>query len=97
MNLDGFYEVLFQDSSEVKIKLTSKEHPIFKAHFPTNPILPAFIHLEIISELFNFQITEIKKAKLSEVIGPDAIIRYIKENNKFTIFANNKQVASFAL
>lgn len=97
MDLSEFYRILKSTSNEVEIQLTSKEHQIFKAHFPKNPILPAFIHLEIINELFNLKITEIKKAKLSEIILPNAIINYIKDKNKFTIFTNNKLVASFTL
>jgi len=97
VDLQGFYEVLSADTNEIKICLASKEHPIFKAHFPENPILPGFIHLEIIEKEFNFQISQIKKAKLNEIITPHAIMRYVREKNKFQVFINNKQVASFLL
>ena len=97
MSLDGFYEVISAGEDELIIQLSSKEHPIFKAHFPQNPILPAFIHLEIIAREFSREIKEIKKAKFTEVVMPDAIIHYLKDNNRFKIFVNKKQVASFSL
>lgn len=95
MDLKGLYKVLSADANEIKICLASKEHAIFKAHFPGNPIFPGFIHLEIIEKEFNLQISTIKKGKFNEIIAPNAIIHYVREKNKFQVFINNKQVASF--
>lgn len=97
MNIQGLYDLDSKDDTGAIIKLCSKEHPIFKGHFPLNPILPAFIHFEIISDIFSIDIKEIKKAKFSEVIVPDDIVHYKKDKNKFKIFVNNKQVAMISL
>ncbi|MDF1874732.1 hypothetical protein JHD48_03160 [Sulfurimonas sp. SAG-AH-194-I05] len=97
MQINGLYILLEKELTRAKIQLTSEEHPIFKAHFPENPILPAFIHFEIVSEIFNITINNIQKAKFTEVIRPNKILLYIKKNNTFTVFCDTKKVASFKL
>lgn len=97
MNLEGFYELISSDSNSITISLASKEHPIFKAHFPSKPILPAFMHFEIISEIFKIEIQEIKKAKFSELVLPNDVLEYKREKNKFNILVDNKQVATISL
>lgn len=97
MNLEGLYELKSSSESIAVIQLCSCEHPIFEAHFPTKPILPAFIHFEIISEIFKIEIREIKKAKFTELVLPNDVLEYKRDKNKFNILANNKQVATISL
>ena len=77
--------------------LSDKEHPIFKAHFPSNPILPGFIHFEIVSDLFDIEITTIQKAKFTNLVLPKQILEYKKNGNKFTVLCESKEVATFSL
>ena len=97
MDLHGFYTLKSKDDLGATIEVCSEVHPIFKAHFPSKPILPAFMHFEIISEIFKIEILEIKKAKFSDVIVPNDTVEYKKDKNKFNIFVNNKQVAMILL
>ncbi len=56
MVLDNFYEVKSQEASEdnssfnFQIEINSS-HPIFKGHFPDNPVMPGVCMLQIIKEI----------------------------------------------
>jgi len=94
---EGLYEVISQSENEAVIKLSDKKHPIFKAHFPMHPVLPGFTHFEIVSDVFGIEITSIKKAKYMAIIKPKEILRYEKKSNKFRVFRESEEVASFSL
>ena len=97
MLLDGLYSVLESSNDEVSVLLSDASHPVFQAHFPLNPILPGFVHLEIISDVFNLEIKGVKKAKYMELVLPSQKVKYIKNANKIVATCNNKDVASFSL
>lgn len=97
MVLDGFYEVLNKEKSQATVELSDKEHPIFKAHFPSNPILPGFVHFEIVSALFEIEITTIKKAKFTNIVLPKQILEYKRDGSKFTVLCESNVVATFSL
>jgi len=94
---DGLYEVISKDENSAVVKLTNKKHPIFKAHFPMHPVLPGFVHFEIVADIFDLEITTIKKAKFVDLVVPKQIITYEKKANKFRVLRDNKEVASFSL
>ncbi|MDA3909693.1 MAG: hypothetical protein PF437_11460 [Sulfurimonas sp.] len=94
---DGLYEVISKNEDEAVIKLTDKKHPIFKAHFPRHPILPGFIHFEIVADVFNLEIQSIKKAKFMSLVTPKQTLKYKKNANKFSVLCEDKEVASFSL
>jgi len=93
--LDGLYTIVEKNVNKGSVVLSDASHPIFEAHFPSNPILPGFVHLEIIEELFEIQITGIKKAKYSALVKPAQRLEYIKDNKKIVVTCDNKEVASF--
>lgn len=95
MLLDGLYTVLNASETEVSVLLSDENHPVFKAHFPSKPILPGFVHLEIISDVFNIEIKGVKKAKFTDLVLPSQTLQYIKNANKITVTCNAKDVASF--
>ena len=95
MFLDGLYSVTDSSVSEATVVLTDENHPVFQAHFPSQPILPGFVHLEIISDVFKLEISGVKKAKYMNIVLPSQILHYIKNSNKITVTCNNKDVASF--
>ena len=97
MLFDGLFEVISKDDNRAVIKLDNKKHPIFKAHFPQKPILPGFIHFEIISKVFNIDITNIKKTKFTKMVNPLETLIYEKDNNKFKVFCNNEEVVTIIL
>lgn len=94
---DGLYEVISKDENSAVIKLTDKKHPIFKAHFPRHPVLPGFVHFEIVANIFDLEITSIKKAKFMDLVLPKQTLIYEKKANKFRVLRDNKEVASFSL
>ena len=95
MLLDGLYSIVEKSEEMGSVLLSDASHPVFEAHFPSNPILPGFVHLEIIEELFDIQITGIKKAKYSALVLPSATLSYIKNSKKIVVTCNDKEVASF--
>lgn len=96
--LKNLFEVLEKSENYYKVKLASKNHPIFKAHFPQNEILPGFIQIDIISNILNHKIIAISKAKFLSIIKPEDIIEYhitcIKESKyKIIIKKENKKIS----
>ncbi|NOX14919.1 MAG: hypothetical protein GXP61_02645 [Epsilonproteobacteria bacterium] len=94
---NGLYSVKFKNDKEVIVKLSDKNNPIFKAHFPQRPIMPGFIHFEIISDLFGLNITTIKRAKFLKLIEPNQVLTYKRDGRKFQVFCKEEIVASFIL
>ena len=84
---------------EYEIQLTNKEHPIFQAHFPSNHLLPGFLHVDIASELLNKKLSKILKAKFLQPILPlDKILFIIEKKEqsyKITIKKENKKYSEF--
>ena len=97
MILNNLYFLKYKDNEKAVIKLCDKQHPVFKAHFPSHPILPGFVHFEIVADVFNIDIHTIKKAKFTKVITPLQILTYKKNDNKFKVFCQDEEVASFSL
>ena len=95
--IEGLYRVIEKSSEEVMIELSDASHPVFKAHFPKNPILPGFVHLEIISEVFSIKITGIKKAKFTSLVLPLQRVTYKKDGQKFKVMSMSKDIASFSI
>lgn len=73
---EHLFEILEESENFFKIKLAEKEHPVFKAHFPDNEILPGFMQIDIISYLLSHKIKTILKAKFLLIIKPEDIIEY---------------------
>ena len=95
--IEGLYKVIKESSQEVVIELSDASHPIFKAHFPGNPILPGFVHLEIISKVFSMKIIGIKKAKFTSLVLPLERVVYTKDGQKFKVTSKSKDIASFSI
>lgn len=95
--LNNLYAVIEASSSKITVKLSCKNHPVFKAHFPKSPILPGFLQIDIISKILDDKISNIKYSKFINLIYPDDIIVYnIKTlNNQKTIIIqkNNKKIS----
>jgi len=94
---DGIYTLLEKDQNKAVIKLSDANHPLFQAHFPTNPIFPGYMHLDIIAEIFDLKITSVKRAKFLKIVTPQQILIYEKNNNKFKVYCENNEIANFVL
>ena len=95
--IENLYTVVYKDDSKVTIKLSDENHPIFKAHFPTNPVLPGFINFEIVSKLFDIDIISIKKAKFLKTVTPNQVLTYQKDDTKFKVISQDDTIAHFTL
>ncbi|MGZ8547252.1 MAG: hypothetical protein ACXW33_01420 [Sulfuricurvum sp.] len=69
------YTLMIQEENQVLIRLADETHPIFKAHFEGNPLLPAFLHVDIVAEIFGLEIIGISRSKFMEPLKPlDAVM-----------------------
>lgn len=94
---DLFKIIKCDENQLFQIKLSDENHPIFKAHFPKNPILPGFLQIDISQYLFKLDIKKIKKAKFLQIIKPNEIldIKLQKDKNKILFFKDEKKVSEF--
>jgi len=74
------YSVVSQDDEKIILQLTDVSHPIFKAHFPSNPILPGFCHIEMLAEILSDNIINIVLLKLRKKTLASEKIFYIITN-----------------
>lgn len=91
------YVVDFVDERKAVITLCDEKHPIFKAHFPTKPILPGFMNFDIVEELFDIKIITVKKAKFLKTVEPNQTLTYERSKNSFKVYCKDEVVASFSL
>jgi 3-hydroxymyristoyl/3-hydroxydecanoyl-(acyl carrier protein) dehydratase len=56
------------------ITLSSSDHPLFKAHFEGNPILPGFIFLHICEKAMEKKIVEVIKSKFITFAKPEDVL-----------------------
>jgi 3-hydroxyacyl-[acyl-carrier-protein] dehydratase len=97
MLIDEFYSVEFKDENRAVVKLSDENHQIFKAHFPSQPIMPGFMNFEIVEKIFGIKITNIKKAKFLKIVLPNQRLVYERNANKFKVFCNEEEVANFTI
>lgn len=99
MLLKGLFEIIDKSNNNLlfKIKFSDENHPIFKAHFPDNPILPGFLQIDISQKLFNLKLQKIKKAKFINIVKPNDIldINLDPEKKKLLLLKNSKKVSEF--
>lgn len=91
--LENLFKILEKSDNYYKIQLATKEHPVFKAHFPENEILPGFMQIDIIANILNHKISSISKAKFLSIIKPEDVIEYYITNSdttKYKIVVKNK-------
>ena len=85
------------DEQRAVITLCDETHPLFKAHFPTKPILPGFMNFDIVEKLFDIKVTAVKKAKFLKTVEPNQTLTYERNKNSFKVFCEDEVVASFSL
>ncbi len=65
------YTITSRDINSIVLVLADESHPIFKAHFEGNPLLPAFLHIDIAAEIFGFEVIGISRSKFMEPLLPN--------------------------
>ena len=97
MLTDKLYSVEFKDDTKAVVHLSNENHPIFKAHFPSRPIMPGYVNFEIVADVFDIEITTIKKAKFLKTALPNQTLTYEKNGSKFKVFCEMQEIANFTL
>jgi len=92
------YKVLTEDSWEVT--LANETHPVFKAHFEGNPLLPAFLQIDILGELLNKKLLSIDKSKFKQPLLPNdkivyKILKVLDNSYKVEILKNGISATEF--
>ncbi len=95
--LNKLYIIKSKDADTAVVILSDASHPVFRAHFPSHPILPGFIHFEIVGDVFNIEIESIKKAKFLKPALPGQTLIYKRNGSKFKVICEDKEIASFTL
>jgi 3-hydroxyacyl-[acyl-carrier-protein] dehydratase len=97
MLLDNLYKLQSKEENIAIVILSDENHPVFQAHFPGQPILPGFVHFDIIEDVFDIEITTIKRAKYLKVAHPKQSLIYERNNNKFKVSSDGEDIATFTL
>lgn len=97
---EGIYTVVTRDENSVTVIFSDASHPVFKAHFEGNPILPGFMQIDIIAAIKKKRVSAITQAKFMKPLLPgDRITYHIDEGAKATRIslkdAKNTTVSSF--
>lgn len=74
--ISELYRINTYEYDVIEITLADKTHPVFKAHFEGNPLLPAFLQIDILARVLSLDIIEIVRSKFMEPIRPLDVIRY---------------------
>ncbi len=59
-----------------EVVLSDVSHPVFQAHFEGNPLLPAFLQIDIFAMLIGKKIIKIERCKFKQPILPNDTIIY---------------------
>jgi len=96
--LDALFCVTSASENGFLIELASDTHPVFQAHFESNPILPGFLHIDLIASLFCIEVEVVKKAKYLEIVRPLEKLRItmIKKQESQMSFEITKESGSIA-
>ena len=92
------HKKLSEESWEVT--MADETHPVFKAHFEGNPLLPAFLQIDIMSEILDKKLLSIDRSKFKLPILPNdvliyKIIKVVDNSYKIEIFKNEVSTTEF--
>ena len=92
------YDVIkLNDEESFSVKFSDKDHEIFQAHFPGNPILPGYCIIDILSDVLGDDILTIKKAKfIASILPEDVVTMHYKrtgETVKTVIFRDSIKIS----
>jgi len=85
-----------------EVQLADAQHPVFKAHFESNPLLPAFLQIDIMGEILDKKLTKINRSKFKLPILPNDIVIYeitkiVEDNYTIKILKENETVSELKL
>lgn len=95
------YSIVSRDISSVVVTLADENHPAFKTHLEGNPLLPAFLHVDIAAEIFGFEVCGIVKSKFMIPLLPnDEVVVDVQPNSlgaKVTFVKDTKLASEIVL
>lgn len=85
-----------------KVVMADETHPVFKAHFEGNPLLPAFLQIDIFGELLEKKLVSIEKSKFKLPILPKEtiiykIVKIVKNTYKVEISKEHLSTSEFTV
>lgn len=93
--LSNLFHLIQQENNFFSIKLSDANHPVFKAHFPSNPLLPGFMIIEIFAKVQNCEINKIQKVKFTKPALPNDELNFFIKDQRVVIKNHNQKVAEF--
>ena len=100
MILTDFYTLTCKEDTHFCVRLSDASHPIFQAHFPTNPIVAGFVLLDMSAQILEIEIVKIIKAKFLKNIAPQSVLWFDIQSNektlKIRVTQNEQKVAELA-
>jgi len=97
MILTDFYTLTCKEDARFCVRLSDASHPIFQAHFPTNPIVAGFVLLDMSAQILDIEIVKIIKAKFLKNIAPLSVLWFDTQINantlKIRVSQNEEKVA----
>jgi len=83
------------DDQSWEVLLCDASHPVFKAHFEGNPLVPAFLQIDILSELLDRELIGITKSKFKQPVLPNdrvvyKVVKQIENAYSVKIFKDDK-------
>lgn len=91
------YTYIIKEKGEIQVTLSDESHPIFKAHFEGNPLLPAFMQVDIAAEILDLTVNGISRSKFMEPLLPndELILQHEERSGKIRIrWIKNDKIAS---
>ncbi len=70
------YDVVAKNDKYLHIKLADSTHVVFQAHFPTYPVVPGFLLVDIFAHEYGASIVEVATAQFKNVVTPNEEIIY---------------------
>lgn len=93
MLINNFYHIIERSEDRVTIQF-NPSHPIYLAHFPSNPITPGACLVRIAEELVGRPMMSITNLKFMSPVLPTDVITFVfkeKTENQYTITIQNSE------
>ncbi len=93
-----FYSYKKLDEQSWEVKFTDASHPVFKAHFEGNPLVPAFLQIDIFGEMVAKELTKIERCKFKLPILPNdtviyRVVKAVESKYRIKIYKDEKEVS----
>ena len=93
-----FYTVKQLDELSWEVTFADATHPVFKAHFEGNPLVPAFLQIDIFGEIIKKELSKIERCKFKLPILPNdnviyKIIKVVENKYKIKIYKDEQEVS----